>query len=143
MKIYVNTVLGSPAAACAHFGICKVESLSPATWASFKPTHFRQTKGLLSASSSTPALLKFSFHLPSMHAETYPIFFSSGIFQVDAPYWLPDQLSRRLKYPPGIVLLPGQYPVSLQRHWAVLQVAFEWEPSMVQIQNRSTCHGLG
>ncbi len=111
MKILAAVELGSPAADCAHFGICSVDVLSPAQWAAFRPCHVRHVKAILSRSGRD--CLRFEFPLDGMRADTRAQFFPPEGFRVDSAKALPCSVTDALGLPPGIHTLPGVYALDI------------------------------
>lgn len=108
-KTYAAVELGSPAADCAHFGICSLEEISPEQWARFRPGHIRQVKALLSRSKQ--GALRFEFPYNGMRPDTRKEFFPASGFRVDSARSLPDSLARMLGICSSLSLVPGQYPL--------------------------------
>jgi hypothetical protein len=106
-KIYATVELGSPAADCAHFGICSLEEIAPAQWARFRPRHIRHVKALLSRSKQ--GALRFEFPYNGMRPDTRKEFFPASGFRVDSARSLPDLLARTLGICSSLSFVPGLY----------------------------------
>lgn len=107
MKIYAAVELGSPAADCAHFGICSVDVLSPEQWEVFQPCHPRSAKAILSVSGG--GHLRFEFPLDGMRLDTRTQFFPPEGFRVDSAKALPLPLTEALGLVRGARIKPGVY----------------------------------
>ena len=107
--ILTSVELGSPAADCAHFGICSVEVISPAAWTNFEPQHLRHLKALV-ATEGTDNLL-FAFPFDGMRPDTRSQFFPPEGFRVDSAKMLPNCLVEALGLAPGLCTRPGLYPI--------------------------------
>lgn len=136
MKIYINTILGSPAAECAHFGICKVDELHAEDWDAFQPRHNRHVKAILSLSSE-PGRLRFEFPFSGMRRHTRKAFFSPAGFRVDSSGYLPKHLAVAMGIEEKIIL-PGLYPIVFSDESVVVEVEIRKEllaPQMVDIDS--------
>jgi hypothetical protein len=120
MKIFTSTVLGSPAAECAHFGICQVEILPPDQWDSFHPQHIRHTKALLSLTRNQEQL-RFEFPLSGMRTDTRESFFPVDGFRVDSAGQLPELLAVALGADCKVIV-PKVYPLVFLTDVIVLDV---------------------
>ena len=109
MKILTSVELGSPAADCAHFGICSVDVITPEQWATFQPRHIRQVKALVSATSDGGLCLNFPFD--GMREDTRVQFFPQEGFRMDSAKTLPCTILEALGLPAGLCTLPGIYPL--------------------------------
>lgn len=103
--------LGSPAAACAHFGICSLEVISPKQWDHFQSLHIRHVKAMLSKTKS--GQLRIKLPLESMRLETQLQFFPESGFRVDSGFILPDSITEMLSLPSGMQTIAGLYPIKL------------------------------
>ncbi len=103
--------LGSPAADCAHFGICSVEVLAPAQYAIFQPKHIRHVKAALSRTRA--GLLRIEFPYDGMRLETRQQYFPRDGFRVDSAKALPNWISEVLGLASGSCTRPGAYALVL------------------------------
>lgn len=111
IKILVSVELGSPAADCAHFGICSVDIITPQQWATFQPQHIRQLKAVVSATPD--GRLKFTFPFDGMRADTRMEFFPLDGFRIDSTKTLSCTITEALGLPSGVRTLPHMYPLEL------------------------------
>jgi len=119
-KVYVATILGSPAAECANFGICKVEKLSPMAWKNFQPQHLRHAKAIISLSPKSDWIC-LEFSITAMRPDTFQFFFADGTFRIDTVGQLPDKIMQALATK-GKSIVPGIYPVAIDEESIVLEV---------------------
>jgi len=120
IKLLAAVELGSPAADCAHFGICSVEVITPEQWATFQPWHIRQVKAVIS--TTTNGLLRFEFPLEAMRTDTCAQFFPEEGFRVDSASSLPDSITIQLGLRSGLRLLPGIYHLKLMKACLVVDM---------------------
>lgn len=106
-KIMVTVELGSPAAECAHFGICSVSILPPEQWDDFHPRHLRQVKALLWLGDE--GVLCFEFPLEAMRPDTRAQFFPPEGFRVDSGRGFSEGIMALLGVPSGTRPIPGMY----------------------------------
>ncbi len=111
IKILASVELGSPAADCAHFGICSVDVITPQQWATFQPQHIRHVKAVLSATAD--GRLRLTFPFEGMRADTRAAFFPPEGFRIDSTKALPCSITEALGLPPDIRTLPSVYPFEL------------------------------
>ncbi len=107
--ILTSVELGSPAADCAHFGICSVEVISQAEWINFEPQHLRHLKAVISTEGTENLL--FAFPFDGMRTDTRSKFFPPEGFRVDSAKMFPNSLVEALGLAPGLCTLPGLYPI--------------------------------
>lgn len=128
-KILASVELGSPAADCAHFGICSVEVLSPEQWAVFQPRHIRHLKAVLSVTASGG--LRFEFPLDGMRTDTRMVFFPPEGFRVDSAMTLPHFITLALNLPLGTTTLTGMYALVLSGNRLRLDLTIEMPKQLV------------
>jgi hypothetical protein len=107
--LLTSVELGSPAADCAHFGICSVNVISTAEWTNFEPRHLRHLKAVVSTELADNLL--FAFPFDGMRADTRSQFFPPEGFRVDSAKMLPNSLVEALGLAPGLCTRPGLYPI--------------------------------
>jgi hypothetical protein len=120
MKIFVSTILGSPAAECANFGICQMDVLPPEDWDGFQPKHARHVKALLSLQGEGSKLC-FEFPFLSMRVDTRKAFFTPDGFRVDSTGYLSDALSGML-HAESRFIVPKLYPLVFLTESVILEV---------------------
>ena len=125
MKVFTSTVLGSPAAECAHFGVCKVELFPSEQWDHFQPRHDRHVKSVLSLEVQGN-VMQFEFPTNGMLPETEEMFFSSGFFRIDSPGFIPENIMECWGLPAHHIL-PGLYPLKKTNQAWLLLAAIERE----------------
>lgn len=126
-KILSAVELGSPAADCAHFGICSIEEVSPEQWNAFQPRHMRHVKAVISVTSD--AQLQFEFPLEGMRADTRLQFFPEAGFRVDSAFVVPEGISEALGFSGIWRTLPKVYALKTEQFSIVLQLALALELS--------------
>lgn len=124
IPMLASVELGSPAADCAHFGICSVTALSPKQWADFQPLHIRHVKALLSVTASGGLRVEFPF--PGMRSDTRAQFFPPEGFRVDSARILPDSLIAVLGLMPGMYPMPGVYALKILKTELVVELALSY-----------------
>ncbi|MBX2893483.1 MAG: hypothetical protein KF734_21395 [Saprospiraceae bacterium] len=107
--VLADVRLGSPAAQCAHFGICSIDTLSEQEWDAFCPKHIRHLKAKLSLTADN--FLRCEFPLDGMRNDTRARFFSSNGFRVDAPKVLPSGITALFGLSLSVQIQPGLYPI--------------------------------
>ena len=112
LKLPCAVELGSPAAECAHFGICSMEVIPPDQWAAFHPRHIRHVKAMLSTSACGQLHIFFPFE--SMRKDTQMVFFPPEGFKIDSSRPLPYNIIEALELPPGTRIQPNLYPLTWQ-----------------------------
>lgn len=110
IKILTSVELGSPAADCAHFGICSVDVITPEQWVVFQPRHIRQVKAILSINPR--GQLCFEFPIDGMLEETRVQFFPEMGFRVDSARVLPAVITELLGIKDLLYTVPGIYPLT-------------------------------
>jgi hypothetical protein len=125
IKLLAAVELGSPAADCAHFGICSVEVITPEQWAIYEPRHIRQVKAEISKTVS--GLLRFEFPIEAMRADTLAQFFPEEGFRVDSARSLPDSITLQLGLRSGLRLLPGIYHLKLIKACLVVDMELVYQ----------------
>ncbi len=119
-KVCAATILGSPAAECANFGICKLEKLSPMAWKKFQPQHLRHAKAMISLSPKSDWIC-LEFSITAMRPDTFQKFFSAGTFRIDSAGQLPDKIMQALATKRQSIV-PGIYPLAIDGESIVLEV---------------------
>ncbi len=109
MSLPTLTILGSPLAECAKFGVCQITECAPDTWIEFQSDHLRKAKALLSL--STEGDLVFVFSQAGMLPETRATFFRQPFFRVDSPKVLSEALCVALGVM-SLVVQAGLYPIT-------------------------------
>jgi hypothetical protein len=125
IKLLAAVELGSPAADCAHFGICSVEVITPQQWATYEPRHIRQVKAEIS--STLNGMLRFEFPIEAMRADTFDQFFPEEGFRVDSARSLPDSITIRLGLKLGLRVLPGIYQLKLIKTSIVVELELVYQ----------------
>jgi len=125
IKLLAAVELGSPAADCAHFGICSVEVITPEEWVAFQPRHIRQVKAVISTTSK--GSLRFEFPLEAIRADTCAQFFSEEGFRVDSARRLPDSITVRLGLKSGLRASPGIYHLKLMKACLVVDLELVYQ----------------
>lgn len=120
-KVYVATILGSPAAECANFGICKVEKISPMAWKKFQPQHLRHAKATISLSPKSDCIC-LEFPITAMRPDTFQLFFADGVFRIDTAGQLSDKIMLALGTK-NQTIVPGIYPLTIDEESMLLEVA--------------------
>ena len=118
LKLPCAVELGSPAAECAHFGICSMEVIPPEQWDTFQPRHIRQVKAMVSMNPC--GQLRISFPFEGMRKDTQRVFFPPEGFKIDSSRTLPSSIVEALNLPSHTRIQPSFYP-------------FEWHPSGLDI----------
>lgn len=130
MKVYAVTILGSPAAECAHYGICKIEKISQEAWDAFQPTHFRYVKAGIFLSKEN-GRLSFEFPMLGMRSDTFKRFFATGCFRLDAAGYLPENVAKAICTEARIIL-PKVYPLVLTETAILLEVEVGKEAMLLE-----------
>lgn len=104
--VYAETVLGSPRARCARFGICETRALSPEAWAAFLPASVRTVKSRILMDETQQ--LCFAFEAGSISAIAREYFFATPFFKVDVAKKLPPKICKLLGIK-SFVIQPGLY----------------------------------
>jgi len=119
-KILAAVELGSPAADCAHFGICSVDVLTPEQWEAFQPRHIRHVKVIISRTKD--GLLRFKFPFQGMRADTLASFFPAEGFRVDSACTFPLGVTDALGLPMGIRTKPAVYSIGVREQSLVVKL---------------------
>ncbi|MEI6408681.1 MAG: hypothetical protein WCR52_04825 [Bacteroidota bacterium] len=109
--VYAETVLGSPRARCARFGICQTRAMSPKTWAAFLPTSARTVKTRIWVDENQQ--LCFVFQASSVSPIAREYFFATPFFKVDVAKKLPAKICKMLGIE-SFVIQPGLYEWQVQ-----------------------------
>lgn len=122
-KVHIAVELGSPAADCAHFGVCSIELLPPKQWAAFRPRHIRHLKALVALRAASALWLEFPFEgmLPATHETFFPV---TG-FRVDSGTAIPPCLAEALQLTQEMQTVPGLYPLEFSQEGASLELALQ------------------
>lgn len=111
-SILAETILGSPRARCARFGICETRSLGADAWAGFVSASARHVKNKIALDAD--AQLHFLFGPGDVSAVAQDYFFGNGVFRVDDEKRLSAGICKKL----GIerfVIQPGLYPLTMRQ----------------------------
>jgi hypothetical protein len=138
MMVYTETILGSPAAECANFGICQVNSLTNEEWDLFQPRHLRHVKAQISVSTQI-GWIRFTFPKSGMMRNCQELFFPSTGFRIDSLCVLPDHISTSLGLDTQIIL-PGVYALLLDDQEIVIEVKTETSVLEKSIKNNRFTH---
>jgi hypothetical protein len=104
--VYSETVLGSPRARCARFGICETRALSPDAWAALIPGSARTVKTRIWVDEMQQ--LCFVFQAASVSPIAREYFFATPFFKVDVAKKLPAKICKMLGIE-SFVIQPGLY----------------------------------
>lgn len=127
--VYAETVLGSPRARCARFGICETRALSPEAWAAFLPASVRTVKTRIMLDEMQQ--LCFVFQAASVSPIAREYFFATPFFKVDVAKKLPAKICKLLGIE-SFVIQPGLYA------WQVQADGDFWVNFTVQMEDQIT-----